>query len=86
MLLRSAIYATTAVLHERFEADVARAAFESGEITLASLVPTMLGRLREAGLESAPRVRAVLLGGGPVPASCSTGRSARGCRSVPPTG
>jgi o-succinylbenzoate---CoA ligase len=68
VLLRSAIYGTTAVLHERFDAVRVRHSFESGEVTLASLVPTMLGRLREAGLERAPAVRAVLLGGGPIPA------------------
>ena len=51
---------------------------EAGEVTLASLVPTMLARLRDAGLERAPGLRAILLGGGPIPASCSTGRSSVG--------
>ncbi len=37
-------------------------------MTLASLVPTMLARLREAGLSAAPALRAILLGGGPAPA------------------
>jgi O-succinylbenzoic acid--CoA ligase len=65
VLLRSAIYATTAVLHERFDATRVKDAL--GDATLASLVPTMLGRLRDAGLERAPRLRAALLGGGPIP-------------------
>lgn len=69
VLLRSAIYATTAVLHERFSAERARGVLAAGEVTLVSLVPTMLARLREAGLREAPGLRAVLLGGGPIPAA-----------------
>ena len=67
ILLRSAIYATTAVVHERFEADRVKAELEEGGITIVSLVPTMLRRLREVGFAGAPRLRAVLLGGGPIP-------------------
>ncbi len=68
VLLRSVIYATTAVLHERFDPVRVRDAFAAGGVTLASLVPTMLTRLREAGLErAAPELRAILLGGGPIP-------------------
>jgi O-succinylbenzoic acid--CoA ligase len=54
VLLRSAIYGTTAVI-----AGVERL----GEVTLASLVPTQLARVLDAGTPPAPRVRAVLLGG-----------------------
>jgi len=67
ILLRSAIYGTTAVIHDGFDAERVRSAFERGEITVASLVPTMLRRLVDAGLGRAPALRAVLLGGGPVP-------------------
>ena len=67
ILLRSAIYATTAVIHERFEAERVADALAAGEATLVSLVPTMLRRLVAAGLESAPALRAALLGGAPVP-------------------
>jgi O-succinylbenzoic acid--CoA ligase len=67
ILWRSVIYGTTVVLHERFDAALAVAAIEGGEVTLASLVPTMLRRMREAGLAGPGRLRAVLLGGGPVP-------------------
>ena len=68
VLLRSAIYATTAVLHERFDAVRVRDALAGGEATLASLVPTMLARVRSAGFEHASgELRAVLLGGGPIP-------------------
>ena len=67
VLLRSAIYGTTAVLHDGFDADRVRATLEAGEVTLASFVATMVRRLRDAGWERAPRLRAALVGGGPVP-------------------
>jgi O-succinylbenzoic acid--CoA ligase len=69
VLIRSAINHTTVVLHERFDADRVRATLEAGEVTLASLVPTMLARLRAAGLRHAPGLRAIALGGGPAPAA-----------------
>jgi len=58
VLLRSAIYGTTAVLAQ-FE----RAAGDG--ITIASLVPTMLQRLLDAGAGPGPRLRRILLGGAP---------------------
>lgn len=67
ILIRCARARATAVLHGRFATSAVIAALEVGEITLASLVPTMLGRLREAGLEQAPALRALILGGGPIP-------------------
>jgi O-succinylbenzoic acid--CoA ligase len=67
VLLRSAIYRTTAIVHESFDAERVKSCFEAGEATLASLVPTMLVRLRETGLASPGRLRAILLGGGPAP-------------------
>ncbi len=69
ILVRSAVNATTAVLHERFDTARVKAALETGEVTLASLVPTMLIRLREAGLRAAPGLRTIALGGGPIPPS-----------------
>ena len=68
VLLRSATNATTAVVHEGFDPTRVREELEAGRVTLASLVPTMLHRLRDAGLERAPALRAALLGGGPIPA------------------
>jgi o-succinylbenzoate---CoA ligase len=68
VLIRCAVNHTTAVLHERFDADRVRRVLEAGEVTLASLVPTMLVRLRDAGLRRAPGLRAIALGGGPIPA------------------
>jgi O-succinylbenzoic acid--CoA ligase len=67
ILVRSAVHGTAAVLHERFDAARVRTVVEAGEVTLVSLVPTMLARLRDAGLRNAPGLRAVVLGGGPVP-------------------
>jgi len=67
--IRSAIYATTAVLHGRFdtEAVLAELMDPARRITLVSLVPTMLARLLDAGLERPPTLRWALLGGGPLP-------------------
>ncbi len=64
---RSAIYATTVLAESGFDARRVKDLLEAGEATLVSLVPTMLARLRDAGLGRAPRLRAVLLGGGPIP-------------------
>jgi o-succinylbenzoate---CoA ligase len=68
ILVRSAINAATAVLHDSFDAGRVRAVLEAGEVELVSLVPTMLVRLRHAGLRCAPGLRTIALGGGPVPA------------------
>ena len=67
--IRSAIYATTAVLHGRFDTEaVLTELMDPGRsITLVSLVPTMLARLLDAGLAAPPTLRWALLGGGPLP-------------------
>jgi o-succinylbenzoate---CoA ligase len=67
ILLRSAIYATTAVVHERFETDRVLRSLREEEITLVSLVATTLARLLDAGLSDPPALRCALTGGGPVP-------------------
>ncbi len=67
ILMRSAIYGTTAVVHERFETDRAFAAISKGGVTLVSLVATTLARLLDAGLERPSALRLALTGGGPVP-------------------
>ena len=66
--IRSAIYATTAVLHGRFDTEaVLDELMDPGRrITIVSLVPTMLARLLDAGLERPPTLRWALLGGGPI--------------------
>jgi o-succinylbenzoate---CoA ligase len=69
ILLRSAIYATTAVVHERFETDRVLHALREERITLVSLVATTLARLLDSGLADPPALRCALTGGGPVPAA-----------------
>jgi o-succinylbenzoate---CoA ligase len=68
IVMRSAIYGTTAVVHDGFDVErVARSLVED-RITVVSLVTTMLSRLLEADADlSGPR--AILVGGGPVPES-----------------
>jgi o-succinylbenzoate---CoA ligase len=67
ILMRSAIYATTAVVHERFNTEDVLSALRDQQITLVSLVSTTLARLLDAGLRAPPRLRCALTGGGPVP-------------------
>ena len=69
ILIRSAIYASTAVVHERFEADRVLHSLEREDVTLVSLVATTLARLLDAGLKDPPKLRCALTGGGPVPAA-----------------
>ena len=74
ILLRSAIYATTAIIHPRFETDRILYALAHEQVTLVSLVATTLARLLDAGLHNpttgsaggAP-LRHALTGGGPIP-------------------
>ncbi len=66
ILVRSCIYATTAVVHERFETDRVLRALAEEQITLVSLVATTLARLLDAGLRDPPALRGALTGGGPV--------------------
>lgn len=69
--IRSAIYATTALVHGRFDTErvLAELMDPGRRITLVSLVPTMLSRLLDAGLERPPALRWALIGGGPIPAA-----------------
>jgi O-succinylbenzoic acid--CoA ligase len=67
ILVRSAIYATTAVIHEHFDTAEVLYALREREVTLVSLVATTLGRLLDAGLAWPPALRCALTGGGPVP-------------------
>jgi O-succinylbenzoic acid--CoA ligase len=69
ILVRSAIYGTTAVVHERFETERVLQALRDDDITLVSLVATTITRLLDAGLEHPPALRCALTGGGPVPAA-----------------
>jgi o-succinylbenzoate---CoA ligase len=66
IVVRSAIYGTTAILHERFDADAVAAALASRRVTLVSLVPTMLGRLVGSGARPGPALQCALVGGAPL--------------------
>ena len=69
ILMRCALLGTTVVLHERFDAQAVAAALDRGDVSLVSLVPTMLERVLDARpAEPFPSaLRVVLLGGGPIP-------------------
>jgi O-succinylbenzoic acid--CoA ligase len=68
VVLRSAIMATTAVLAPPpFDARAIGAQLHDGGITTASLVPTQLQWLLDAGATPGPGLRRILLGGGPMP-------------------
>ena len=68
ILIRSAAAVGTVVLEPGpFDADRIARQLREGDITMASLVPTMLARVLEAGGRAGPRLRRVMLGGGPVP-------------------
>ena len=66
IVVRSAIYGTTAVLHDGFDVDRVANALREEPISVMSVVTTMLKRLLDADADlSGPR--AILVGGGPVP-------------------
>ncbi len=69
ILVRSAIYSSTAILHERFDTELALHSIRNENVTLVSLVATTLTRLLDAGLADPPALRCALTGGGPVPAA-----------------
>jgi o-succinylbenzoate---CoA ligase len=82
ILLRSAIYATTAVLHDGFDAAAVVDELGGGGATLVSVVPTTLARLLDAGLERPAALRAALVGGGPIPAELLGRAAAAGVPAV----
>ena len=63
ILMRSVIYATTAIVHERFDAERVLAE----DCTVISVVPTTLRRLLDAGLAGGSALRTALVGGAPIP-------------------
>jgi O-succinylbenzoic acid--CoA ligase len=86
--IRSAIYASTVVLHGRFsvEAVLEELMDPRRRITLVSLVPTMLARLLDAGLERPPTLRWALLGGGPIAPALLARAAAAGVPVAPTYG
>jgi len=71
IVLRSAIYGITAVVHDGFDPAAVNRALDEEGVTLVSVVTTMLQRMLDArrGLRYPPSLRCVLLGGGPAPRS-----------------
>lgn len=68
ILVRSAVQGTAAVIQPGFDAGAVATALHGEGVTLVSVVATMLQRLLEADARPAPpQLRAVLVGGGPVP-------------------
>ena len=66
IVMRSVIYGTAAVVHDGFDTDRVAESLEGDGVTVISLVATQLMRLLEADIDLLP-LRAVLVGGGPVP-------------------
>lgn len=69
VLFRSCFYGTVVVLHDGFDVRAVMDSLREEAITMVSLVPTMLGRLLQAGLSrsAAPSLRLILLGGAAAP-------------------
>ena len=65
VLIRSVVYATTAVLEPPPFDALRVAALLASDVTVASLVPTMLERVLATGPRASGRLRVVLLGGAP---------------------
>lgn len=83
ILIRAMIGGTTAILHPQFDAGrIARDLASPDGPTLISVVPTMLARLLDAGLQRPPSLRAALVGGGPIPPALLERADAAGVRCV----
>ncbi|NEU56938.1 o-succinylbenzoate--CoA ligase [Halorussus sp. MSC15.2] len=78
VVLRSALYGTTVVLQEGFDAGAAADAVAEYGVTGVSLVPTMLRRMLDARESLANSLRFVLLGGAPAPDELISRCEARG--------
>jgi O-succinylbenzoic acid--CoA ligase len=80
IILRSAIYGTTALVHEHFDTERVLDALMDDEPTVVSLVPTTLQRLLDAGLRQPPALRWALLGGAPATNALQGRAAAAGVR------
>src|SRR6478672_1253725 len=81
IVMRSVIYGTGMVLHDGFDVERVRRSLAEDGVTITSLVSTMLVRLLDADVDlSGPR--AILVGGGPVPADALEEALGRGATVV----
>ncbi len=69
IVMRSLIHGFAVLLHQRFDPALANRAIDQQGVTLASVVSVMLSRMLQerGGRKYPPHLRAVLVGGGPVP-------------------
>jgi O-succinylbenzoic acid--CoA ligase len=81
IVMRSVIYGTGAVVHDGFDVDAVATALEGDGVTVLSVVATQLARLLDAGVDLLP-LRAILVGGGPVPTGVLEEAIARGATVV----
>ena len=81
IVMRSVIYGTAAVVHDGFDVDRIASSLEGDGVTVISVVATQLARLLDADVDLLP-LRAVLVGGGPVPAEVLEEAIARGATVV----
>ena len=81
IVMRSVIYGTAAVVHDGFDVDRIASSLEGDGVTVISVVATQLARLLEAGVDLLP-LRAVLVGGGPVPSELLEEAIGRGATVV----
>ncbi|MCY7416938.1 MAG: o-succinylbenzoate--CoA ligase [Chloroflexi bacterium] len=69
VVMRSVVSGARLTIHDRFDPTAVRTALALDGVTFVSLVPTQLCRLLDDGPVAAPRLRALLLGGAPIPAA-----------------
>jgi O-succinylbenzoic acid--CoA ligase len=81
---RSVLYGTAVSVQREFDPDATLEALRAADATAVSLVPTMLGRLLDAG--SMPGLRFVLLGGAPCPPELLQRAQRRDVRVAPTYG
>jgi len=83
-VVRSAIHATTVVLHPRFDAEAVARALDEDGVTMVSLVPTALARL--ARVRPPRRLRCALVGGAAAGADLLRAAAAHGWPVAPTYG